>query len=162
MRFIVILLFWLFFNGRATPEVFLIGIVISFLISFVTYRAGSKKSFRLDASISGFILKRLEYYFFLLTEIVKANIAVMDIILTPSKIDVNPEIIRIKTKIKDKDLNTLLANSITLTPGTITAMIRENELDVLVLDQSFGKDLENLPFIKKLEKMDETESEESL
>ena len=100
---------------------------------------------------------KLRYYAILVIEIIKANVAVMDVILTPGKIENQPVLVHFKTKIKDPKLNILLANSITLTPGTITANIKDNELTVLALDDDFTKDIDSSIFVKELEKLDKEE-----
>ena len=87
-------------------------------------------------------------------EIIKANIAVMDVILTPGKIENKPVIVHFDTKLKDPKLNILLANSITLTPGTITADTKDNSLTVLALDEDFTQDIDSSIFVKELERMD--------
>ena len=47
-----------------------------------------------------------------------------------------------------------MANSITLTPGTITVAIEGNEFVVHCLDKSFAEGIEDSVFVKLLQKMD--------
>ena len=49
----------------------------------------------------------------------------------------------------------LLANSITLTPGTITATVKGDVFYVHALDRDFGKGIENCGFVKRLKKLEE-------
>ncbi|MEA1915654.1 MAG: Na+/H+ antiporter subunit E, partial [Campylobacterota bacterium] len=64
---------------------------------------------------------------------VKANIEVAKIVLRP-KIQINPGIVKLKTTLCDDFDKLLLANAITLTPGTITMELHEKNLYVHVLD----------------------------
>jgi len=67
------------------------------------------------------------YISVLFIEIVKANLDVAYRIIHP-KMPIKPGIVIIKTKLKQDIAKTILANSITLTPGTFTLDIKGNEL----------------------------------
>jgi multicomponent Na+:H+ antiporter subunit E len=54
---------------------------------------------------------------------------------------IDPHIIRFKMKLKSDLSLTTLANSITLTPGTITVLIHEGHFYVHSLDQKVADDL---------------------
>lgn len=153
--FIVLLLLWIIFNGRITAEILIFGIVISFaicqLLSFITRR----NCFVINKKMLKKMYFRLRYYAVLTVEIVKANIQVMDIILTPGDIEVEPVLTEFKSKIKQSSLNVLLANSITLTPGTITVDLDKDRFLVLGLDTSFVEGLDESVFVKELSKIEE-------
>ena len=71
-------------------------------------------------------LKLVGYAVWLLKEIVKANIYVMRISLSPRAMKViDPQIVRFRSRMTSKLGLTILANSITLTPGTITVYVDE-------------------------------------
>ena len=129
--FIELLLLWVIFNGRITLEIILIGMIISAMVCYLMSVINDRNMFFSHKYIYKKIKGKLRYYAILVIEIIKANVAVMDVILTPGKIENQPVLVHFKTKIKDPKLNILLANSITLTPGTITANIKDNELTVL-------------------------------
>lgn len=155
MKFLAIILLWIIFNGKVTAEVFGTGILFSFLMMMLVNRVKSARQIQSNSCTIKKIVMRVDYYVLLVKEIIKANIQVMDIILTPSKINITPRIIKLETEIKNTGLNVLLANSVTLTPGTITSNMSDNKLEILVLDKSFAEGIEEMPFIKKLEKMDD-------
>ncbi|RLC39980.1 MAG: Na+/H+ antiporter subunit E, partial [Candidatus Nealsonbacteria bacterium] len=67
------------------------------------------------------------YMFVLFIEIVKANFDVAYRVIHP-KMPIKPGIIIIKTELKQDIAKTILANSITLTPGTFTLDIKGDEL----------------------------------
>lgn len=60
-----------------------------------------------------------------------------------------------KTKLKSDFTRMLLANSITLTPGTITVSLKGDEYTIHCLDESLSEGLENSDFEKALMKLDE-------
>jgi len=89
----------------------------------------------------------------LLTEIIKANIGVMHFIISP-RYEVEPRLVYIKTELKKDISRTVLANSITLTPGTITVSAEENLLCVHCLDKTMSEGLEGSDFEKRLLEME--------
>lgn len=87
----------------------------------------------------------------LAVEIVKANIAVAKLVLHPT-MKIEPHIFTHKTTLKSDVLKVLFANSITLTPGTLTIDIIGDELVIHALTNEAQKDLESgsleAPFLK--------------
>ena len=87
----------------------------------------------------------------LAVEIVNANIAVAKLVLNP-KMKIQPHIFTHKTKLKTDVLKVLFANSITLTPGTLTIDIIGDELVIHALTNEAQQDLESgsleAPFLK--------------
>ena len=67
------------------------------------------------------------YIFVLFIEIIKANFDVAYRVIHP-KMPIKPGIILIKTKLKQDIAKMILANSITLTPGTFTLDIKGDKL----------------------------------
>jgi multicomponent Na+:H+ antiporter subunit E len=79
------------------------------------------------------------YISVLFIEIVKANLDVAYRIIHP-KMPIKPGIVIIKTKLKQDIAKTILANSITLTPGTFTLDIKGDELLIhWIIGQKFEK-----------------------
>jgi multicomponent Na+:H+ antiporter subunit E len=77
-------------------------------------------------------LRPLFYVPWLLWEIAKANLHVARVILTPS-LPVHPRLLRIRATQKSNLGRVILANSITLTPGTVTLDVRDGTLLVHAL-----------------------------
>ncbi|MBN2789286.1 MAG: Na+/H+ antiporter subunit E [Candidatus Delongbacteria bacterium] len=73
------------------------------------------------------------YVIFLFIEIIKANFDVARRVVSP-KIPINPGIVTVKTKLKSAMGRMILANSITLTPGTLTVDIDEDILYIHWID----------------------------
>ena len=71
--------------------------------------------------------------FILLKEIVKANLDVAYRVIHP-RMPIKPGIVVIKTNLKQDIAKLILANSITLTPGTLTLDIKEDKLLIHWID----------------------------
>ncbi|SEV82655.1 monovalent cation/H+ antiporter subunit E [Natrinema salifodinae] len=80
------------------------------------------------------------YIPYLLWEIVKANIAVSAVILRPS-MPIEPTLTRVNSRVRGGLPLTALANSITLTPGTLTVRATDQQLLVHTLIPSAREDL---------------------
>ncbi len=151
----MILLFffiWIIFNGRITTEIVAFGVGIAvfmfaFICKFMDYSLQKEKLFYQK------IFSFCGYVFLLAKEIVKANLSVIHLILTGNEI-LEPVIVTFRTKLKTETARVILANSITLTPGTITVSMEEDELVVHCLDKSLAEGIENSIFEKMLEKME--------
>ena len=69
------------------------------------------------------------------------NIAIAKIVLNP-KLPINPAIVKLPITLDDDFDKLLLANAITLTPGTITMDIKDNDIYIHILDlQTKNKDI---------------------
>ena len=140
--------FWLILNGRFTVEVMVIGLLISVTISLVSYRFLGL-SFSPEKKAIKKIFHILGYLFILLTEIVKANIAMIALVLSPV-IDIKPQLIHFDSPLRSGFTRTALANSITLTPGTITVQMEDGKFAVHAIDVSAGEGVESSVFVEKL------------
>ncbi len=123
--FLTIFLFaiWLILSGLELHNI-IIGILVSILILALFG----------DITIKGEInikrIKRFLWFFYytpvFIFEVVKANLDVAYRILMPN-LPIKPGIVKIRTKLKSDEGLTILANSITLTPGTLSVDIdKEN------------------------------------
>lgn len=148
-------LVWIIFNGKVTAEIVILGFIIAALVfaffcKFMDYSLEKEKRFYKKIPIF------IKYVVVLIIEIVKANLTVLHMILTTKEI-MEPVIVRFRTNLKTEMARVLLANSITLTPGTITVSLEEDEFLVHCLDKSLAEGMEDSVFIKMLEKMEEEE-----
>lgn len=115
--FITLFLFWVMLMGSLDTEVLIVGALVSIIIaflyrdglSFFTEFRGTKKAF-----IAGFC-----YYGYFFKELFKSNLKLAVIIMSPS-LPIEPGIVKVRTKLKSHMGRLMLANSITLTPGTLT------------------------------------------
>lgn len=153
--FFVFLALWVIFNGTVTLEVVLVGAAISALLyAFVCRFMGysPKKDWQGFKNLG----RVLRYVVTLVWEIVKANTQVIHFILT-SKYEIEPMLIRFRTDLKKEGSRAVLANSITLTPGTITVALTEDELLVHCLDKEMAEGMEESTFVKQLRELEKKE-----
>ena len=66
-----------------------------------------------------------------------------------------PVLVHVHTDLKTETAKMLLANSITLTPGTITVSMTGSELLVHCLDKSLSEGMEDSAFVQVLRKLEE-------
>ena len=152
--FLLLLLLWIIFNGKITFEIFITGVVISFFLTIFFNKFFFKEEDNTKNIFKKFLML-IEYFVVLIYEIIKANISVFSLILKRD-IDIEPCFCYFKTKLKQQKSRILLANSITLTPGTITVELNEKgEYKVHCLDKSLSNGINESVFVKMLEKMEE-------
>ena len=84
----------------------------------------------------------LYYFLWLLKEIARSSINVTKIIWSRN-LKLNPKADWIHTKLKADIKKVIYANSITLTPGTVTINLEDDKLFVHSLEEDGLKDLEN-------------------
>ena len=153
--YLIFFLIWIIYNGQFTLEIGAFGVVIAglmywFICKFLDYKP------KIDFILGKKLLQIIHYVFVLVTEIIKANFAVIKMIMS-SKYEIEPAVIRFKTDLKTMPAKILLANSITLTPGTITVSLDGDEYVVHCLDKSLAEGINCSIFVtllQKIERMD--------
>ena len=151
--FIALFLFWLVFNGRFTVEIAVFGLVLSaailwFMCKFMDYSL--EKDFRIVKKS----LWMIKYVLILIVEIGKANVGVLKILLSV-RYEKEPVLVSFHTDLKSRAARVILANSITLTPGTITVNLMDDYYEVHCLDKSLASGLDSSIFVKQLKKFEE-------
>ena len=150
--YILLLLFWIILNGKITTEILILGVVFAtaifwFMCKFLDY---SPKN---ELLVARNIFWILAYIVVLVIEIFKAAITVYKKVYS-RKIDIQPQMVFFDVDIKSEFLRFVLANSITITPGTITVDVDENHFCVHALDYTLAEGIEDSVFIKMLKIME--------
>lgn len=122
---LLILLSWLMLMNSVSAGVIALGVIIALLMPWVT-RVFWPGSLRVTSST-----KMLKYVGMVMFDIVVANLAVLRLILGPKR-NIKPAWIEVPLDISDPVAITILANTITLTPGTITAEISPGHKTLLI------------------------------
>ncbi len=153
--FIVFFSLWIVFNGRIALDVALVGVAISALLyafcwKFLGFTPQKELRFLKKAP------KGLLYVVTLIREIIKANVQLTRIVLRRKK-DIHPQLVTFHSPVQRPSGRTLLANSITLTPGTITVYLKQDELTVHCLDTAFAQGIDNLDFQRRLLAMEDAD-----
>ena len=150
--FLLLFCVWVILNGRITMEICILGILVSaaifaFLYRFLDYSV--KKELLLFRLFPLFV----RYLWVLVEEIVKANVCVLKIILSP-ELQPEPAVVYFDTRLRSGIARVMLADSITLTPGTITVSLEGNHYCVHCLDRELAQGLEDSVFVELLEEME--------
>ena len=139
VSFLLLLAAWLLMTGAPTRLELIVGITASILIAhlcgkFIFYES----PYQLFNPRS--IINLAIYSIILLGAEIKSHITTASSIITGS---INPAIIRIPTTQTTDFTKTLVANSITITPGTLTVKIDKNHQDLYIhcLNYSPKKDI---------------------
>ena len=123
--------FWLLMSGIYTPLILFLGAISVIFVLYLTRRMDA-----LDEDVFEFKLKRkhFSYWSWLAKEIFKANIDVSKVILSP-KMNLSPRLVRVPLSQSNELASVIYANSITLTPGTVSVDIEGDEIIVHALTQ---------------------------
>lgn len=151
--FLVLFFLWVIFNGKVTLEIVLFGLGIAGAVEYFMYRFmdySPKVTIRLLKNL----LRILHYGAVLVGEVIKANLQVISLIFS-TKYEVEPQIIHFESNLKSDVAKVTLANSITLTPGTITVSVEGDSYTVLCLDKEFAEGIEDSRFVQLLKEMEE-------
>lgn len=150
---ITLILFWTILSGTIHWQHLLLGFLSAI---FITFFWGD---FLLDEQ-EGLPLNGKRLYLFsiylkdLLVEIVKANIEVVKIVLDP-KLPISPCFIRYKIYLNCTLSQVLLANSITLTPGTLSTYLQGDEIIVHALNREGAESVADWRMQEELQRIEE-------
>ena len=133
--FLLLFGFWLLMSGHYTVLITSLGIVSCLLCVYLTI----KGKFLDNETIPIYFFPRLiQYTIWLIKEIFISNITTAKVILSKSE---EPELFSVKATQNTNEGKVTYANSITLTPGTVTTQIKDNVFEVHALTKEFGDDV---------------------
>lgn len=152
--FFLLFLIWIVLNGRVDLEVVLTGAAVSAALTWL-----ARTVLKLPAWGGLRLIRRLPrvflYLFYLFGQVVVSNLQVMERILFPQKRKGGGRLVWFRTDLKEEGTRLTLANSITLTPGTVTVSLKGNNLCVHALDEDFAKGVKENGFAPRLERWEE-------
>jgi len=151
--FILYFAMWVVLNGRWTTEIGIFGLVFAAAAYAFTWKYmgfGPK----VDLALVRRAPSAIGYGVTLLKEIIKANLTVVRMILDGEK-EPKPQLVQFDVDLKKNRHLVALANSITLTPGTITVDLHDNHFTVHALDASMVDGLDDGVFVQQLMRMEE-------
>ncbi len=119
-QFLIYFIMWLFITWSLSIEHLMVGVIVSLIVTLLTRELFPDELVRLLQPVR-FLLAIL-YIPYLVYYILLANLDVAYRVLNPD-LPINPGIIKVKTSLKNEFAKTILANSVTLTPGTLTVDI---------------------------------------
>jgi len=138
--FIIMLSFWVILSGMFDGFHLTLGVISCLLVAHFSGKMlfeGLKVEVRVRQ-----IFGMLAYGPWLLWAIVLSSLEVAYIVLHPRMLEkMDPQLIRFKTKLKSNFARVTFAQSITLTPGTITVSVQDDEMTVYALTQNAANSL---------------------
>lgn len=132
--FICFFALWIVLNGRWTTEIALFGLVFA-AVAYAFAWKYMGYSPKVDAALVRRLPSAIRYGVVLVREIVKANLTVAGMILRQD-FEPRPQLVQFDVPLEKNRHRVALANSITLTPGTITVQVKGDRLTVHCLDKS--------------------------
>ncbi|NIA20121.1 MAG: cation transporter [Xanthomonadaceae bacterium] len=150
ITFLLLLPFWLLLSGHYDLFHISIGIFCCGLVSF--FSTDLLFSTANIASHHIVIWRFFLYIPWLIYQIILANILVAKLVLSP-KLKIEPQVFSFKTKLKTDLAQTTYGNSITLTPGTITIDVKDDEFYIHALAGNFADDLLTGEMEKRISKI---------
>lgn len=154
--YLLYFLLWVIFNGNFTLEICIFGIIIAgvmfaFTCKFMDYSVQKEKQ-----NIRK-IFRFIRYVIVLVMEIVKANFAVIHMILS-EKEEIEPALVSFQSEMETSVGKALLANAITLTPGTITVSLENEEYVVHCLDDELAVGMADSVFVHLISDLENDET----
>jgi multicomponent Na+:H+ antiporter subunit E len=143
LTFCLLFLLWLVLSGLFDPFHLTLGAISCALVTWMSSDLlFEDRSVSLSARVRQ-LIRLPGYALWLLYEIFLANLYVFRLSLRPSGLgDVRPKVVRFKTHLKTDFAKWVFANSITLTPGTVTIRIVDDEFYVHAISEHTAKGLE--------------------
>ena len=144
LLFVFYFVIWLLLSGHYDPLLFTLGVLSCITCLYVTWKA----KFIDEEGLPLHLLIRLPIYtLWLFKEIIKANIDTAKIIIFNNP---DPQNFRVKSSQKTEAGKVTYANSITLTPGTVTTVLDGDILEVHALSSDMADDVKSGAMDKKV------------
>ena len=146
--FILYMTFWLFLSGHFDPLFISLGVASSLLCVIIAW----KSNFLDNEGVPFHLFIKLPPYILWLTkEILKANLDTAKVILFNNA---DPQSFKVIATQKTEAGRVTFANSITLTPGTVTIQMDDDQLEVHSLTPSMANDIKSGEMDKKVSNLE--------
>ena len=142
--FFILFSLWLLMSGHYNLLIVSLGIISC---AFCVYVAKRGKLIDEEGLPIFFMPRLLNYLIWLFKEILKSNLSTAKVIINGK---VEPETFTVKTSQVTDVAKVTYANSITLTPGTVTTKIQKGVFEVHALNSDFGNDVRTNEMDKKV------------
>ena len=140
---ILLFVLWMILTLNFQIPNILVGMAVSFSIALLYVKLFTHKEFEFINPVWLMV-----YLYILLKNLIISNIQISTMILR-SDMKLSPAIIAVKTNLESDWKKLLLANSVTLTPGTLTLDIKDDTLFIHVIAYNENLNKENI--IKEFE-----------
>lgn len=138
--FVICFLLWLLLTGSVQQQEIIAGLAVALIVTLV---AGPRLSILSGVRLSlSAPIHLVRYCLYFLVALFKANLDMARRVLSPS-LPLRPAVVEVRTGLRSSLGRLLLANSITLTPGTLTVDVQGERILVHWVDCPPDADLEN-------------------
>ncbi|MBW9265982.1 MAG: Na+/H+ antiporter subunit E [Candidatus Thiodiazotropha sp. (ex. Lucinisca nassula)] len=138
--FVLIFLLWLMLSGNLALAEVVTGLVVASVVTLASRpHLPLFSGLRLSPAA---ILPFISYLAVFLAALIRANLDMARRVLSPS-LPLNPGVVEVKTRLKSSLGRLILANSITLTPGTLTVDLQGDSILIHWVDIPPGSDIES-------------------
>ncbi len=131
LNWLLLMIVWIAFTTSLAAEEVVTGLVVTMIISLLSIRMFT--CCRISILAPQRIYYMIVYLFVFIIALVRSNLDVARRVLTPS-LPINPGIVKFKTQLKSDYARMVLANSITLTPGTLSVDIIDDTFYIHWID----------------------------
>ena len=147
----VLALLWVLLSGQYSPLFLGLGLASVAFVAWIVWRMERADGARLEVRLRS--LATLRYGVWLFGQIVRANIEVARLALSP-RMRVCPVVLRVPARQRTELGRVLFANSITLTPGTVSVHLGEDEVEVHALTERAAASLAGGEMGRRVEELE--------
>lgn len=142
---------WLLLSGHSEPLLLGLGLGSTAVVVVIALRMEviDHESHPLHLTF-----KLPAYWLWLGWEIIKANLAVARIVLSPGP-PISPTVVRVNASQRSELGQVIYANSITLTPGTVSMSLDDGRIEVHALSQDMARSLEQGDMDRRVTRLEE-------
>ena len=158
LQFAILFVFWLILSGHYDPKYISIGVLSAGLVTFLTndlFYSTLRYGERVETKTQLVFLQLwrfLAYLPWLLSRIIMANVQVAYLVLHP-KMPIEPVLFLFRTQMRKGIAQVTLANSITLTPGTVTVNLENGKYIIHTLKPPLAQELVEAKMQNKVAKV---------
>ena len=124
---------WILLSGYYTPLLLTLGVVSCLIVWWLSHRMDLVD--HEDHPLHLHPVKLGAYFGWLIVQVIKSNIDVARRIINP-KLPIQPKVFRVHTSQRTEVGQVMYANSITLTPGTVSIDLEGDEIEVHALAEN--------------------------
>ena len=137
---VVLFIVWLLLVGTLSLQEIFVGIMVAAFTALLSSKhLMFLDYFKISLATPWHVLRYLGVF---VVALLRANIDMARRVLSP-RLPINPALVKVQTQLKSPMGKLVLANSITLTPGTLTVDVMGDYLQVHWVDSTPGVDLEH-------------------
>ena len=149
---VALFVLWLLLSGHYEPLIVILGLLSCVFVAWVAHRMDVVDR---EGHPIHLTWRAATYWPWLLWQIVKSNVDVARIVLSP-RMPIERQIVWVRASQVDDLGYVIYGNSITLTPGTVTIDLIDDKIGVHALSDAFAEDLKSGDMDRRVTEMEGT------